>query len=47
MTTPIKPQWLPKHTKIVEEHDRKVATGEIKLVEFSTKEELFTYLHSQ
>ncbi len=38
------PEWA---TKIVEEHDAKVSSGEIKLRTFKSKEELFSNLHSQ
>lgn len=38
------PEWA---TKIVEEHDAKVASGEIELRTFESKEELFRDLHSQ
>jgi len=38
------PEWA---TKVVKEHDAKVASGEIKLRTFESKEELFSDLHSQ
>ena len=40
-------KWPDWATKVVEEHDAKVASGEIKLRTFESKEELFSDLHSQ